>query len=109
MLGPNARPILKGEASVALREAPPPSRRRERSQSTAPAEHTPLFEALRQVRRELAAASGVPPYVVFHDATLRAMAGERPQSLEALGRISGVGVRKLEAYGNAFLEVLQAA
>jgi len=109
MLGPNARPILKGEASVALREAPPPPRRRERSQSTAPAAHTPLFEALRQVRRELAAASGVPPYVVFHDATLRAMAGERPQSLEALGRISGVGVRKLEAYGNAFLEVLQAA
>ncbi len=61
------------------------------------------------MRRELAAATGVPPYVVFHDATLRAMAAERPRSLDELGRISGVGTRKLEAYGDAFLNVLRAA
>jgi ATP-dependent DNA helicase RecQ len=110
MLGPNARPILKGEARVEQRAAAPPARgRRERADAITRPADTPLFEALRQVRRELAAASGVPPYVVFHDATLRAMAAERPRSLDDLGRISGVGARKLETYGAAFLTVLQAA
>ncbi len=109
VLGPAARPILKGEASIALREvAPAPVRSRER-RGRGEADDDPLFEALRQVRRELAAASGVPPYVVFHDATLRAMAAERPRSLADLGQVSGVGARKLEAYGAAFLKVLQAA
>jgi ATP-dependent DNA helicase RecQ len=61
------------------------------------------------VRRQLAAAAGVPPYVIFHDATLRAMAAERPTSPQALARISGVGARKLEAYGDAFLAVLRGA
>ena len=50
----------------------------------------------------------MPPYVIFHDATLRAMAAERPASLDALGRVSGVGTRKLEAYGADFLEVIRA-
>jgi len=108
MLGPNARPILKGETTVALREQAP-TRRRDRAAAATPTADTPLFEALRQVRRELAAASGVPPYVVFHDATLRAMAAERPRSLDDLGRITGVGARKLEAYGAAFLTALKAA
>jgi ATP-dependent DNA helicase RecQ len=110
MLGPAARPILKGEASIALREvaATPGRERRDRTARTSGPDD-PLFEALRRVRRDLAAASGVPPYVVFHDATLRAMAADRPATLEGLGRVSGVGARKLEAYGAAFLEVLQAA
>ena len=108
ILGPAARPILKGEANIALREiADAPRRSRDRRGTDAPDD--PLFEALRRVRRDLAAASGVPPYVVFHDATLRAMAAERPATLSDLGRVSGVGARKLEAYGAAFLEVLQAA
>ena len=110
MLGPAARPILKGEASIALREvAAAPARERRDRRGAAAGPDDPLFEALRRVRRDLAAASGVPPYVVFHDATLRAMAAERPRSLADLGRVSGVGARKLEAYGAAFLEVLQAA
>ena len=109
MLGPAARPILKGEATIALREvaASPARVRRDRAAGSGPDD--PLFEALRRVRRDLAAASGVPPYVVFHDATLRAMAAGRPRSLADLGQVSGVGARKLEAYGAAFLEVLQAA
>jgi ATP-dependent DNA helicase RecQ len=49
---------------------------------------------------------GVPPYVVFHDATLHAIAAARPGSLETLGRISGVGVRKLENYGSALLRIV---
>jgi len=110
MLGPAARPILKGEASIALREiaATPGRERRDRAGRPAGPDD-PLFEALRRVRRDLAAASGVPPYVVFHDATLRAMAADRPATMGDLGRVSGVGARKLEAYGAAFLEVLRAA
>ena len=50
----------------------------------------------------------MPPYVIFHDSTLREMATIRPINLKALGRISGVGERKLEAYGPAFLETILA-
>jgi ATP-dependent DNA helicase RecQ len=49
----------------------------------------------------------VPPYVIFHDSTLREMAGLRPASLAALGELGGVGTRKLEAYGEAFLSVIR--
>ena len=66
----------------------------------------PLFEALRAKRRALAENVGVPPYVIFHDATLREMALTRPADIRALGRISGVGARKLEAYGAEFLSVI---
>jgi ATP-dependent DNA helicase RecQ len=59
------------------------------------------------VRRALADEAGVPPYVIFHDAALRDMASARPATLEAMGRISGVGARKLEAYGAAFLGVIR--
>ena len=67
----------------------------------------PLFEALRARRRELAETAGVPPYVIFHDATLRELAGRRPQNLSDFAMISGVGARKLEAYGEAFLTVIR--
>jgi len=68
-----------------------------------------LFEALRALRKRLAKAQGVPPYVIFHDATLRQMALERPQSAAALASVSGVGETKLERYGEAFLEVIAEA
>jgi len=67
----------------------------------------PLFEALRALRRELASEAQVPPYVIFHDATLREMAMARPVSLAELGEIPGVGARKLDAYGEAFLTVIR--
>jgi ATP-dependent DNA helicase RecQ len=67
----------------------------------------PLFDALRDLRRSLAQEAGVPPYVIFHDSTLREMAAMRPPSLAALGEIGGVGIRKLEAYGDAFLEAIR--
>src|SRR3546814_17531208 len=66
----------------------------------------PLFEALRACRRELALEAGVPPYVIFHDSTLREMAELRPGSLDALSEISGVGTRKLDDYGQSFLDTL---
>ena len=62
---------------------------------------------LRALRRDLAREAGVPPYVVFHDSVLREMAAARPSSLTELGQIGGVGSRKLEAYGDRFLEVLR--
>jgi ATP-dependent DNA helicase RecQ len=105
-LGPEARAILKGEQCVSLILAP----RKERSRRTGQADNPvgdPLFEALKAKRRALAAEAGVPPYVIFHDSTLRDMAATRPSDLRTLGRISGVGVRKLEAYGAAFLAVIK--
>jgi len=58
---------------------------------------------------ELAKAQGVPPYVIFHDSTLAEMARTRPITIDALGRIQGVGRAKLERYGDAFLEVIGEA
>ena len=80
MLGPAARPVLKGEAEVLMAEPPVKRTRRERGGAGGAPNPVgdPLFDALRSVRRELAAEAGVPPYVVFHDAVLRAMATEKP-------------------------------
>jgi ATP-dependent DNA helicase RecQ len=59
------------------------------------------------VRMQIARARGVPPYVIFHDTTLRDMARLRPQTLEQLRSVYGVGVRKAEDLGESFLEVLR--
>jgi ATP-dependent DNA helicase RecQ len=66
--------------------------------------HDGLWEALRMLRREMAQQQGVPPYVIFHDSTLKAIAEQQPRSLEELAHISGVGARKLERYGAQILE-----
>ncbi|NBW74506.1 MAG: DNA helicase RecQ [Sphingomonadaceae bacterium] len=110
-LGGNARDVLKGEAAVLLALQP----RRERAggrtgrrdRDTVNPVGDPLFEALRELRRSLAAEAGVPPYVIFHDATLREMALARPASRAALGEVGGVGARKLAAYGEAFLATIR--
>ncbi|HEY0446492.1 MAG TPA: DNA helicase RecQ [Allosphingosinicella sp.] len=104
--GPAAKPILKGEEEVAI--VLPPKRTRSRRERTADQPHDPLFEALRERRRDLAREAGVPPYVIFHDSTLREMAEAKPTNLGALARISGVGAAKLERYGAAFVEVVTA-
>jgi len=108
MLGGEAKAILKGDASVNLVLPPKKERkgRRDRVEGINPV-NDPLFDALRDLRRELAQQASVPPYVVFHDSTLREMAAARPASLAALGAVGGVGTRKLEAYGDAFLEVIR--
>jgi len=105
--GGDARAILKGEATVEIVQ-PPPTRRERRRREAAPNPiGDPLFEALRALRRELAAEAQVPPYVIFHDAVLREMAAARPATRAQMGEISGVGARKLEAYGDAFLAVIR--
>ena len=67
-----------------------------------------LLSALKTLRTELARTQGVPPYVIFHDKTLREMAIARPASPDEMSRISGVGEKKMERYGDAFMEVITA-
>src|SRR3569623_1984317 len=67
-----------------------------------------LWDALRARRREIALEQGVPPYVVFHDATLTEMVEVRPQTNDQLAHSSAVGSRKLDAYGEDFLEIILA-
>ena len=110
-LGGDARDILKGEVPVLIALAAKPERStgrriRDKSGASNPV-GDPLFDALRELRREIASEAGVPPYVVFHDSTLREMAACRPATVAALGGVSGVGSRKLEAYGDAFLGVIR--
>jgi ATP-dependent DNA helicase RecQ len=68
-----------------------------------------VFEALRAWRAGVAKELGVPAYIVFGDATLRALAERRPESLADLDGVSGIGAKKREAYGEAVLEVVAAA
>lgn len=104
-LAGDARAIMRGEQKVEIALVPQGRKKRERGVANPVGD--PLFEALRAKRRELAEEAGVPPYVVFHDATLREMATTRPATLAALSQISGVGSRKLDAYGAAFLDVIR--
>ncbi len=103
--GPAAKPILKGEEQLTI-AVPPPRKARSRRRSEGPTD--PMFEALRAVRRDIAAAAGVPPYVVFHDSTLRGIAEARPRTLAELSRIQGVGEAKLLRYGEAMLAAVAA-
>lgn len=107
MLGPEARAILRDEVQLPLVLPPKRARRGRRGSDAVNPVSNPLFEALRACRRDLAQEAGVPPYVIFHDSTLREMTERMPQTMDALSRISGIGTRKLEAYGEAFLRVLR--
>ena len=104
-LAGDARAIMRGEKKVEIALIAQGRTRRERGVANPIGD--PLFEALRSKRRELAEEARVPPYVVFHDATLREMAQAKPDTLPKLSQITGVGSRKLEAYGDAFLAVLR--
>jgi ATP-dependent DNA helicase RecQ len=103
--GPAARAILKGEEALVI-SIPPKGGRKPRVASGA---SDPLFEALRETRRVLAAEAGIPAYLVFHDSTLREIASVRPTSLEELARVNGVGRTKLERYGDAMIAAVASA
>ncbi|AZI35002.1 ATP-dependent DNA helicase RecQ [Caenibius tardaugens NBRC 16725] len=105
-LGPAARQFLRGEETVSLVLPPARTRRGKRSNAETNPVGDPLFDALRALRRDLAKEAGVPPYVIFHDSTLRDMAAQRPRSDRDLGQIAGIGTRKREVYGRAFLDVI---
>lgn len=105
------RPLLRGEAELALRkldrsEKTGRSRSGKTKNQVRAGDHE-LFEALRALRLELAEEQGVPPYVIFHDAALVEMSRKRPESPDAMRYISGVGESKLKRYGKAFMRVIE--
>ena len=105
-LGGDARAILAGGETVEI-VVPPKRTSRRTERNAANPVGDPLFEALRALRRDLAKEAGVPPYVIFHDSTLRAIAEARPGSLAEIGSLPGVGAKKLEAYGEQFLKEIE--
>ncbi|MDZ7799877.1 MAG: DNA helicase RecQ [Trueperaceae bacterium] len=112
-LGPSAAAVLRGETRVELREDRAPAAASagasapRRSAEALPGEVRARFETLRELRGRLAKDLGVPPYVVFHDATLREMAERVPTDEATLASVQGVGATKLERYGEAFLAALR--
>ena len=102
------RPLLKGEDVIQFRKDPIQKTGKKLSKAPLPEDiDVVVWEALRAHRRELAEEQGVPPYVIFHDSTLQAMAEQMPTSLDEFGDLPGVGERKLEKYGDGFLRVLR--
>ncbi|HTN61232.1 MAG TPA: RQC domain-containing protein, partial [Devosia sp.] len=109
-LGEGARAVFKRERTVTLRKDQPKKTAEVRRQLAGAVQLAEpamsIFNALRAERLRIAREQGVPPYVVFQDATLRAMALTRPRQLHDLLDLPGVGQAKLERYGEAFLAVL---
>nr|WP_209427050.1 DNA helicase RecQ [Pararhodobacter sp. SW119] len=102
-----ARPVLRGEEAVHLREdSMSEARTRPEPKALVADEDAPLLAALKAHRRKLAEAAKVPPYVIFNDRSLIEMAEKRPATLDAFAGITGVGATKLERYGASFLEVI---
>ncbi len=104
-----ARPILRGEAEIELRRdsiTAAGTSRRPAVKEVVSEEDAPLLSALKAKRRALAEAARVPAYIIFTDRTLIEMAEVRPADLDGMARIGGVGAKKLETYGRAFLEVI---
>ncbi|MEJ2452305.1 MAG: RecQ family ATP-dependent DNA helicase, partial [Gammaproteobacteria bacterium] len=103
-----SRPLLRGEQVLHLRKLVKLGKADNRKSATAKRHpvNDPLWQALRCLRSDLASQQGVPAYVIFHDATLLEMVERLPRSLAQLRTITGVGERKLEAYGRAFLDVI---
>ncbi|MEE9330915.1 MAG: DNA helicase RecQ [Methylophilaceae bacterium] len=111
-----ARPILKGEQEIWLRRDATPEKRTSKAERSARlkeafegANDDPVWLELKAKRMELAKEQGVPPYVIFHDATLIEILNQQPQDLNAMGQISGIGQAKLERYGAEFLAVIARA
>lgn len=111
-----ARPILKGQQEIWLRRDAAPEKRTSKAErgkrlkeAFEGANDDPLWLALKAKRMEFAKEQAVPPYVIFHDATLMEILNLKPQTLSDLSQISGIGQAKLERYGAAFLEVIANA
>ena len=105
-----ARPILRGEASIDLRrDVIRAAKSGPKVRMLVSEDDAPLLSALKAKRRFLADQANVPAYIIFTDRTLIEMAERKPQSLDAMAQISGVGAKKLESYGAAFVEVIAGA
>ena len=103
------RDLLRGDEHIELRKDVKRNKAKKLTQTPLSDDiDIGLWEALREARRQLAEAQGVPPYVIFHDKTLQAMAVHMPTSLAEFSRLPGVGERKLGKYGQVFLDVLES-
>jgi ATP-dependent DNA helicase RecQ len=116
MLTERSRDLLRGSVTFRLREDTAQQRTKRSAPAASPAsrdteltaDEQQLWHALRELRRTLAAEHNVPPYVIFHDRTLKEMVRRRPRSTADLLSINGIGQAKLDRYGAAFLELLTA-
>ncbi len=105
----SSRPILKGEQTVALRKDEEKRKAKTKRDADGKAVTLPsdaLWEALRAARLKLAQEQGVPPFVIFHDSSLRDMHAQQPRTLEEMSEVMGVGEKKLEKFGKVFLAVI---
>jgi len=105
-----SRPVLKAEEKVFFRRDPVVQKKPKRQKPVTISDNPDvqkLWQRLRELRREIASEQNRAPYLIFHDKTLMEMAGKRPQTLEELRSISGVGAAKLDQYGDRFLSVLK--
>ncbi|PLW82753.1 DNA helicase RecQ [Kineobactrum sediminis] len=101
------RALLRGEESLELRLDIARKAQRQQTRQALPEDlDVELWEALRECRRELAASQGIPPYIVFQDRTLQEMCAHLPRSIAEFGTLIGVGERKRDKYGSAFLDVI---
>lgn len=109
-LSEQCRPLLRGEDVIELRKSiAKPETMNSRSRVTEIDEKDlPLWNALRACRKRLAEENGVPPYVIFHDATLREMVQQRPMTERTFLKLTGVGDSKLERFGDEFLDVIRS-
>jgi ATP-dependent DNA helicase RecQ len=107
-----SRPVLKGEQRVAMRrlvsrKGGTAAVRRKAASAGMPAADAAILERLRAWRSEQAREQSVPAYVIFHDATLSAIAAARPRGIADLSSIHGIGAKKLERYGPALIALLR--
>jgi len=106
-----SREVLKGQRKVMMRRESPKTRERDRSGQRTGLSVLPedlvLFNALRSLRAELAKEQNVPAFVIFHDSTLRNIAEQRPTSIDALGKVGGIGSTKLARYGERLVEIVR--
>jgi len=107
LLTENCRAVLKGQESLHLRKQILQSKTKKRKTQNKQVSNNDLWELLRATRKRLSEELGVPPFVIFHDATLIDMMDRMPQNHDQFAKISGVGVSKLENYADEFLAVLR--
>jgi len=110
-LNEQARPLLRGEINLQLRHqlkavSNSTSAKKSKKSSVLRSVDETLFNALRDQRTIIAKELGMPPYIIFHDSTLQEMANTRPDTLDAMRYISGVGEQKLKKYGREFLDII---
>ena len=99
--------VLKGERSVQVGESVQPARGRKASKPAVSSPGDPLFESLRALRKRLADEAGMPPYIIFNDASLWDMVQRQPRTMQEFSMIVGVGQAKLARYGGQFVELIQ--